>query len=62
VPPDVQQYFQRDLDRTKKATTARAREKLRLEAAATEGNNPFPEAYDEEAELQREMNLSKAKT
>jgi hypothetical protein len=51
VAPDVWLYFQCDSDRTKKETVARAREKLRREAAAAEGNNPVPEAYDEEDEL-----------
>jgi hypothetical protein len=53
-------YFQRDIDRTKVATAERARAKLRREATAAKGNNPVPEAYDEEAELLRAMNLSRA--
>jgi hypothetical protein len=60
VPPDVRLYFQRDIDRTKVATVERARAKLRREAAAAKGNNPVPEVYDEEAELLRTMNLSRA--
>jgi hypothetical protein len=60
VPPDVRLYFQRDIDRTKVATAERARAKLRREATAAKGNNPVPEAYDEEAELLRAMSLSRA--
>ena len=48
VPPDVQNFFQRDIDRAKKATADRARERLRRQKAAVEGNNPGEEE-DEEA-------------
>ena len=54
MPPDVREFFQRDIDRTKKATADRARERLRREKAAAEGNYPG----DEEAQVQRAMDLS----
>ena len=38
VPPDVWDFFQRELDRAKKATADRDRERLRREKAAAEGN------------------------
>ena len=38
VPPDVRNFFQRDIDRAKKATADRARERLRREKFAAEGN------------------------
>ena len=56
VPPNVWEYFQRDI---KKATADRARERLRRQKAAAEGNNPGEEE-DEEAQLQRAMDLSRA--
>ena len=59
VPPDVREFFQRDIDRTKKATAYRARERLRREKAAAEGNYPGDEE-DEEAQVQRAMDLSRA--
>ena len=59
VPPDVRNFFQRDIDRAKKATADRARERLRRQKAAAEGNNPGEEE-DEEAQLQRAMDLSRA--
>ena len=59
VPPDVREFFQRELDRAKKATADRARERLRRQKAAVEGNNPGEEE-DEEAQLQRAMDLSRA--
>jgi hypothetical protein len=37
VPPDVREYFQRDLDRAKNATNAWARERLLREEAAGRG-------------------------
>jgi hypothetical protein len=40
VPPPVREYFQRDIERTKKATSDRARERVAQEAAAVAGNNP----------------------
>ena len=58
VPKEVKEYFQRDIERTKKATAGRAREKLRWENVAGEGNHPQAED-DEEAQLQRAMNLSR---
>jgi hypothetical protein len=39
VPPDVREYFQRDLAWAKNATNARARERLLREEAAGRGNN-----------------------
>jgi hypothetical protein len=39
VPPDVRGYFQCDLE---KVTVAQAREKLRWDTTATEGNNLVP--------------------
>ena len=48
VPPNVREYFQRDIERAKKATTDRARERLRLQKVAAEGNYPGEEE-DEEA-------------
>ena len=43
MPPDVRDFFQRDIDRAKKATTDRARERLRWEKSAVEGNYPGDE-------------------
>ena len=61
VSKEVRDYFQRELDRAKKVTAQRAQEKLRKEAAAAEGNYPGEgEAYDEEAELERALNQSRA--
>ncbi|KAF8677260.1 hypothetical protein HU200_046742 [Digitaria exilis] len=61
VSKEVREYFQRDLERAKKLTAQRAQEKLRKEKAAAEGNYPGgDEAYDEEAELQRALNQSRA--
>ena len=51
--------FQRDLERARKATGDRARERLRRQKAAAEENNPGEEE-DEEAQLQRAMDLSRA--
>ena len=48
VPLDVREFFQRDIERAKKATTDRARERLRRQKAAVEGNYPGEEE-DEEA-------------
>ncbi|KAF8693446.1 hypothetical protein HU200_038842 [Digitaria exilis] len=61
VSKEVREYFQRELERAKKLTAQRAQEKLRKEKAAAEGNYPGgDEAYDEEAELQRALNQSRA--
>jgi hypothetical protein len=60
VPPDVQAYFQRALERNRKDVDAQAKERLDREAATTEGNNPVGRNYDEEAMLQRALNLSRA--
>jgi hypothetical protein len=61
MPPHVRLHFQRDIDKTKKATAERASEKLRWEVATVEGNNPVPEAYDEEVELKcAKDNIGKA--
>ena len=57
VPPDVRDFFQRDIDRAQKATADRARERLRRDEA--EGNYPGDEE-DEEAQVQRAMDLSRA--
>jgi hypothetical protein len=46
----VREYFQRDIERTKKATSDRARERVAREAAATTGNN-LAGGYDEEAQI-----------
>ena len=59
VPPGVRDFFQRDIDRAKKATADRARERLRREKSAAEGNYPGDEE-DEEAQVQRAMDLSRA--
>ena len=59
VPPNVGDYFQRDIEKTRKATAERARERLRREKAAAEGNYPGDEE-DEEAQVQRAMDLSRA--
>ena len=48
MPPDVRDYFQRDIERARKATAERARERLRRQKVAAEGNNPGEEE-DEEA-------------
>jgi hypothetical protein len=40
VPPPVREYFQQDIERTKKATTDRARQRVAREAAVAAGNNP----------------------
>ena len=50
VPPNVREYFQHDIERAKKATADRARERLRWQKAAVEGSNPGEEK-DEEAQL-----------
>ena len=57
VSPDVRDFFQRDLDRAKKATADGARERLRREKSAAEENYPGDEE-DEEAQVQRAMDLS----
>ena len=59
VPPDVRDFFQRDIDRAKKATVDEARERLRREKSAAEENYPGDEE-DEEAQVQRAMDLSRA--
>ena len=59
MPPDVREFFQRDIERAKKATTDRARERLRWEKSAAEENYPGDEE-DEEAQVQRAMDLSRA--
>ena len=58
VPLDVRDFFQRDIDRAKKATADRARERLRREKSAAEENYPGDEK-DEEAQLQHDMDLSR---
>jgi hypothetical protein len=63
VPKEVREYFQREIERTKKATADRARERLRKEQVAAEGNYPAAagdETYDEEAELERALHQSRA--
>ena len=60
VPPNVWEFFQRDIDRAKKATADRARERLRREKYAAEGNYPGDDE-DEEAQLQHALDLSRAK-
>jgi protocatechuate 3,4-dioxygenase beta subunit len=55
----VREYFQRDIERTKKATTEQARQRVAREEAATAGNNPAG-GYDEEAQIQDAINLSRA--
>ena len=59
VPPDVRDFFQRELDRAKKATADRTRERLRREKVAVEGNYSGDEE-DEETQVQRAMDLSRA--
>jgi hypothetical protein len=59
VPPPVREYFQREIERTKKATYERNKERLRKEAVAAEGNYPNAED-DEEAQLERAIHLSRA--
>ena len=51
MPPDVREFFQRDIERPKKATADQARERLRQEKSAAEENYPGDEE-DEEAQLQ----------
>ena len=58
VPKEVKEYFQRDIERTKKATADRARERLRREKVAGEGNHPRAEVGDE-PELQCALDLSR---
>jgi hypothetical protein len=53
----VREYFQREIERTKKATLERNKERLRKEVVAAEGNYPNVE---EEAQLQRAIHLSRA--
>jgi hypothetical protein len=55
----VREYFQRDIERTKKATNERARQRLAREDAAAAGNSPAA-GYDEEAQIQDAINLSGA--
>ena len=59
MPPDVRDFFQHEIDRAKKATTDRARERLRREKSAAEGNYPGDEE-DEEAQVKRAIDLSRA--
>jgi hypothetical protein len=59
VPPPVREYFQRDIERTKKATTERARQRVAREDAAAAGNSPVG-GYDEEAQIQDAINLLRA--
>ena len=59
MPPDVREFFQRDIERAKKATVDRARERLRRQKAAAEENNPGEEE-DVEAQLERALDLSRA--
>ena len=59
VPPNVREYFQRDIERAKKATADWARERLRRHKSAAEGNYSGDEE-DEEAQVQRAMDLSRA--
>jgi hypothetical protein len=59
VPPPVQEYFQLEIERTKKATYERNKERLRKEVVAAEGNYPNAED-DDEAQLQRAIHLSRA--
>ena len=59
VPPDVREYFQREIERAKKATADRAREKLRREQVAAEGNY-LGGQDDEEAQVQRVIEQSRA--
>jgi hypothetical protein len=59
VPPPVREYFQRDIERTKKTTTDRARQRVAREAAAAASNSPAG-GYDEEARIQDAINLSRA--
>jgi hypothetical protein len=55
----VREYFQREIERTKKATYERKKERLRKEAVAAEGNYPNAED-DEEAQLECAIHLSRA--
>jgi hypothetical protein len=55
----VREYFQHEIERTKKATYEQNKERLRKEAVAAEGNYPNAED-DEEAQLQRAIHLSRA--
>jgi hypothetical protein len=55
----VREYFQRDIERTKKATTDRARQRVAREAASAAGNSPAG-GYDEGARIQDAINLSRA--
>jgi NADH:ubiquinone oxidoreductase subunit len=58
VPPEVRQYFQRELDKTRQRTTDRARERLAQERVAQEGNHPRGE--DEyEAHMQQVLEQSR---
>jgi hypothetical protein len=54
----VQEYFQCEIERTKKATLERNQERLRKQAVAAEGNYPNAED-DEEAQLQCAIHLSR---
>ena len=55
----MREFFQCDIERAKKATADRVRERLRRQKSAVEGNYPDDEE-DEEAQLQRAMDLSRA--
>jgi hypothetical protein len=59
VPPDMQDYFHRDLDRTAENRRARQRQSLLREEVATEWNvvHNIDSANDEE--LQRAIHLSR---
>jgi hypothetical protein len=60
VPPPVREYFQRDIEMTKKSTSDRAQERLARQAAAALGNKPAGGYDDEEAQIQHAINLSRA--
>jgi hypothetical protein len=55
----VREYFQRDIERTKKATTERARQRVAWEDAIAVGNSTAG-GYNEEAQIQDAINLSRA--
>jgi hypothetical protein len=59
VPPDVQDYFHRGLDRTAKNRRARQRQSLLREEVATQGNVVHNIDSDNNEELQRAIHISR---
>jgi hypothetical protein len=59
VPPDVRDYFHRDLDRSAQNMRARQRQSMLREEVAAEGNVVHNIDSDNDEELQRAIHLSR---